>query len=51
MCIRDRSEGSPDSVITHEDGMLKRAAHGECLRPVSYTHLGLFCYIKVILNK
>ena len=27
------SEGSPDSVITHEDGMLKRAAHGECLRP------------------
>lgn len=28
------SEGSPDSVITHENGMLKRAAHGECLRPV-----------------
>ena len=28
------SEGSPDSVVTHEDGMLKRAAHGESLRPV-----------------
>ncbi len=27
------SEGSPDSVITHEDGMLKRGAGGECLRP------------------
>ncbi|MBR6407335.1 MAG: iron-containing alcohol dehydrogenase [Clostridia bacterium] len=27
------SEGSPDSVVTHEDGMLKRAAHGEPLRP------------------
>lgn len=27
------SEGSPDSVITHEDGMLKRAASGEALRP------------------
>lgn len=27
------SEGSPDSVITLENGMLKRAAHGECLRP------------------
>lgn len=28
------SEGSPDSVITHEDGMLKRGASGEVLRPV-----------------
>ncbi len=27
------SEGSPDSVITHENGMLKRAATGEALRP------------------
>ena len=27
------SEGSPDSVITHEDGMLKRAASGDVLRP------------------
>ncbi len=27
------SEGSPDSVITLEDGMLKRAATGEALRP------------------
>jgi alcohol dehydrogenase YqhD (iron-dependent ADH family) len=27
------SEGSPDSVITHENGMFKRAAHGESLRP------------------
>ena len=27
------SEGSPDSVVTLEDGMLKRAAHGEVLRP------------------
>lgn len=27
------SEGSPDSVITHEDGMLKRATTGEALRP------------------
>ena len=27
------SEGSPDSVITHEDGMLKRAASGDMLRP------------------
>ncbi len=27
------SEGSPDSVVTHEDGMMKRAAHGEPLRP------------------
>jgi len=27
------SEGSPDSVITHEDGMLKRATSGEALRP------------------
>jgi alcohol dehydrogenase YqhD (iron-dependent ADH family) len=27
------SEGSPDSVITHEAGMFKRAAHGESLRP------------------
>lgn len=27
------SEGSPDSVITHETGMFKRAAHGESLRP------------------
>lgn len=28
------SEGSPDTVITHERGNLKRAAHGETLRPV-----------------
>ena len=27
------SEGSPDSVITKEDGMLKRGASGEALRP------------------
>ncbi|MDR1700234.1 MAG: iron-containing alcohol dehydrogenase [Lachnoclostridium sp.] len=27
------SEGSLNSVITHEDGMLKRGAAGECLRP------------------
>lgn len=27
------SEGSPDSVITHEDGMFKRAATGDVLRP------------------
>lgn len=27
------SEGSPDSVITHEDGMYKRATTGEALRP------------------
>lgn len=27
------SEGSPDSVITHEDGMFKRGATGEGLRP------------------
>ncbi len=27
------SEGSGDSVITHEDGMLKRGAGGDCLRP------------------
>ena len=27
------SEGSPDSVITHEDGMLKWGASGEGLRP------------------
>jgi len=27
------SEGSPDSVITHEDGMYKRGASGEALRP------------------
>ncbi len=27
------SEGSPDSVITHEDGMHKRGATGEGLRP------------------
>lgn len=27
------SEGSPDSVITHENGMLKRATTGEGLRP------------------
>lgn len=27
------SEGSPDSVITLEDGMLKRGASGEALRP------------------
>ncbi|MBE5935625.1 MAG: iron-containing alcohol dehydrogenase [Lachnospiraceae bacterium] len=27
------SEGSPDSVITKEDGMFKRGAHGEALRP------------------
>lgn len=28
------SEGSPDSVITLEEGMLKRGATGEALRPV-----------------
>ncbi len=28
------SEGSPDSVITHEDGMFKRATSGEALRPM-----------------
>lgn len=28
------SEGSPDTVITHEDGMYKRGATGEALRPV-----------------
>ena len=28
------SEGSPDSVITKEDGMFKRGASGEALRPV-----------------
>lgn len=28
------SEGSPDSVITHEDGMLKRGASGEAIRPI-----------------
>ena len=27
------SEGSPDSVITHEDGMLKRGASGDAIRP------------------
>lgn len=27
------SEGSPDSVITHENGMLKRGTSGEALRP------------------
>jgi len=27
------SEGSPDSVITHENGMFKRGATGEALRP------------------
>jgi hypothetical protein len=28
------SEGSPDSVITQEDGMYKRGARGEAIRPV-----------------
>ena len=27
------SEGSPDSVITHEDGMYKRGATGDAIRP------------------
>jgi len=27
------SEGSPDSVITHEDGMYKRGAGGDAIRP------------------
>ena len=27
------SEGSPDSVITHEDGMFKRGATGDAIRP------------------
>lgn len=27
------SEGSPDSVITHEDSMLKRGASGDAIRP------------------
>lgn len=28
------SEGSPDTVITHENGMLKRGASGEAIRPI-----------------
>ena len=28
------SEGSPDSVITHENGMLKRGASGDAIRPL-----------------
>ncbi|NLI61672.1 MAG: iron-containing alcohol dehydrogenase [Clostridiales bacterium] len=28
------SEGSPDTVITHENGMLKRGASGEGIRPI-----------------
>ncbi len=28
------SEGSPDTVITHERGMLKRGASGEAIRPI-----------------
>lgn len=28
------SEGSPDSVITKEEGMFKRGGHGEALRPM-----------------
>ena len=28
------SEGSPDTIITHEDGMYKRAADGDAVRPV-----------------
>src|SRR5690606_9193744 len=28
------SEGSPDAVITHENGMLKRGASGEAIRPI-----------------
>ena len=28
------SEGSPDSVITHENGMLKRGASGDAIRPM-----------------
>jgi len=28
------SEGSPDTVITHEDGMYKRGASGDALRPL-----------------
>lgn len=27
------SEGSGDTVVTHENGMYKRGAHGDCLRP------------------
>jgi len=27
------SEGSPDTVITHEDGMIKRGASGDAVRP------------------
>ena len=27
------SEGSPDSVITHEEGMIKRGASGDAIRP------------------
>lgn len=27
------SEGSPDTVITHEDGMIKRGASGDAIRP------------------
>lgn len=27
------SEGSPNTVITHEDGMYKRSTKGDCLRP------------------
>ena len=33
------SEGSPDSVITKEEGMLKRGASGEAYRPVFSIHL------------
>lgn len=28
------SEGSPDTIVTHEDGMYKRAADGDAVRPV-----------------
>lgn len=28
------SEGSPDTIVTHEDGMYKRAADGDAIRPV-----------------
>lgn len=38
------SEGSPDSVITHEDGMYKRGASGEAYRPkFSVLNPGLTC--------
>ena len=42
------SEGSPDSVITKEDGMLKRGASGEGFRP-KFSILNIV-YFKFLLN-